>query len=178
MENSSSSTNNEHPGKYIKADDPFYPCNFLEEKYSRLCWRYQSSYFALITKHDWVKTAALCQQVPETYQDDCFRTIGTNQVGFTQDTGQMRKNCSLMPTPHFQEVCLVGVISSFAYRFVGDGERMENFCTGVDKPFQEACFRQMGTSVIDWSKDSDAARAWCGKIVNSQFSSWCTDSLN
>lgn len=178
MENSSSSTNNEHPGKYIKADDPFYPCNFLEQKYSRLCWRYQSSYFALISKHDWAATAALCQKVPGVYQDDCFRTIGTNQVGFTQDTRQMRKNCGLMPTPHFQEICLQGIISSFAYRFVGDGEKMEDFCSSVGHQFQEACFRQIGTSVVDWSKDKTEALAWCDKISASKPSSWCKSAVN
>lgn len=178
MENSSSSTNNDHPGRYVKRDDPLFPCNVLDEKYAKICWRYQSSHFALITNHNWSETAALCQRVPERYQDDCVRTIGTNQVGFTQDTTLMRKNCSLMPNSHFQETCLQGVISSFAYRFVGDEQRMENFCTSVKEKFQEACFKQMGISVVDWSKDATEALAWCGKIASSQFSSWCKSAVN
>lgn len=178
MENSSSSTNNDHPGKYIKADDLLYPCNWLNQKYAKLCYRYQSSYFALITNHNWTETANLCLKVPESYQDECFRTIGTNQVGFTQDTNRMRKNCGLMPTSHFQETCLQGIVSSFSYRFVGDGRRMENFCAGVGKEFQQACFKQIGVSVVDWAKDTKEAIAWCDKINNSQFSSWCKSSIN
>ncbi|MBI4033221.1 MAG: cupredoxin domain-containing protein, partial [Candidatus Blackburnbacteria bacterium] len=120
MENSSSSTNNDHPGRYVKGDDPLFPCNSLPEKYSKLCYRYQSSHFALITNHNWQKTAQLCLKVPQDYQDECFRTIGTNQVGFTQNVDLMKGNCLLMPTTHFKNVCIQGVVSSFAYRFVGD----------------------------------------------------------
>lgn len=173
MENSSSSTNNDHPGRYIKADDPLYPCNWLNQKYAKLCYRYQSSHFALVTNHNWTETANLCLKVPKNYQDDCFRTIGTNQVGFTRDTSLMRKNCALMPNPHFQEICLQGIISSFAYRFVGDMKRMEAFCQEAQAGFQEACFKQIGTSVIDWAKDKKEALGLCGRIQNPQFSGWC-----
>ena len=38
MENSSSSTSFDHVSKYIRKDDPFYPCNSIKEKYQSLCW--------------------------------------------------------------------------------------------------------------------------------------------
>lgn len=178
MENSSSSTNSDHPGRWVKKDDPLFPCNALPEKYSKLCYRYQSSHFALITNHNWTETANLCLKVSQNYQDECFRTIGTNQVGFTQNPSLMRKNCSLMPNAHFEEICLQGVISSFAYRFVGDDTLMTNFCSGVSANYQEGCFKQMGTSVIDWSPDKKQAVALCEQITNAQFSSWCKNGIN
>lgn len=173
MENSSSSTNNDHPGKFTKADDPLYPCNALEEKYQRICWRYQSSYFAMITEHDWKKTADLCLQVPESYRDECFLTVGTNQVGFTQDQSQMRQNCMIMPTDHYKNICIQGVISSFSYRFVGDGDKMINFCKSVDSNFQESCFKQIGVSVLDWENAAKNTPALCEGTGNAQFSHWC-----
>ena len=173
MENSSSSTSNDHPGKYVKADDPLYPCNSLDEKYQKICWRYQSSYFAMVTGHDWKKTAELCLQIPENYQHECFLTIGTNQVGFTQDTGTMQRNCMLMPTDNFRNICLQGVISSFAYRFVGDGGKMIDFCKTVDGNFQESCFRQMGLSVLDWEDTEKNTPALCERTGSAQFSQWC-----
>lgn len=177
MENSSSSTNIDHPGKYVKAEDPFFPCNWLGEKYSKICYRYQSSYFALISNHDWNKVASLCMSVPQNYQDDCFRTIGTNQVGFTQDVDKMKENCNLMPTDHFKEVCTQGIVSSFAYRFVGDDARIAKFCLEVVTTNREACFRQMGTAIVDWSKKISDATAICSKIENDDYSSWCKASI-
>lgn len=173
MENSSSSTNVDHPGKYIKANDPLYPCNTLPEKYSRLCYRYQSSHFALISSHDWNKVANLCLSVPETYQDDCFRTIGTNQVGFVDNKEEWKKNCSIMPNEHFEGVCVGGVVSSLAYRFVGEPQKMIDFCSSVSGEHQKGCFRQMGTGLTDWSNDSVYREQICNQIRNKQFASWC-----
>lgn len=173
MENSSSSTSADHASVYIKKDDPFYPCNSLEEKYLALCWQYQSSYFSIITHQDWKKVADMCMQIPQNYQDNCFRTIGTNQVGFTQSLETMRDDCNLMPTEHFKTVCVMGVISSLTYRFVGDINKMIEFCSIVSDGQKEGCFKQIGTGLLDWSTDINLAKSNCQKIPNSKQSSWC-----
>lgn len=172
MENSSSSTNRDHPGKFVKADDPMYPCNSLEEKYLGLCWRYQSSYFSIISQQDWKKVVSLCLQVPRKYQEECFRTIGTNQVGFTADISKMKEDCALVPE-NFQEICIAGVVSSFAYRFVGDASKMINFCNIVDEQEKEICFKQIGLGVLDWSGNNQLVRNECSKIKDLKGASLC-----
>lgn len=173
MENSSSSTSSDHASVYIKADDPFYPCNSLEEKYQSVCWQYQSSYFSIISHQDWVRVADLCLQVPQTYQDQCFRTIGTNQVGFTQSLQTMKDDCILMPTDHFKDVCIKGVVSSLSYRFVGDAAKMIEFCSMVDEGYQEGCFKQMGEGLLDWNANKDLAKRNCQTIPNLKQANWC-----
>lgn len=173
MENSSSSTSFDHASKYIKADDPFYPCNSLEEKYQSVCWQYQSSYFSIISGQDWKKVADLCLQIPEKYQDKCFRTIGTNQVGFTQSLGQMKKDCDLMPSAHFKNICVAGVVSSLSYRFVGDSQKMVDFCNVVDQESKEGCFKQMGTGLLEWNTSKDLAKSECQKISDPNEKLWC-----
>lgn len=173
MENSSSSTSFDHKSQFIKADDLFYPCNSLEEKYQPLCWRYQSSYFAEISKNNWPKVVDLCLKIPKLYQEECFRTIGTNQVGFTQDSLVMKANCELAPEGNLQNICIVGVVSSFAYRFVGDSSKMINFCSLVSKQDQEDCFRQIGASFLDWTNDKAVAKNECRKIPDPKGIDWC-----
>lgn len=177
MENSSSSTSFDHKSIYIKADDPFYPCNILEERYQPLCWQYQSSYFSVLNNQDWVKVANMCLQVPQKYQDRCFRTIGTNQVGFTTSLQTMKGDCDLMPNSHFQNVCVAGVISSLSYRFVGDTQKMIDFCSIVNNDSKETCFRQIGASILDWNKNVDIAKGECNKIPDPQGAAWCTSEL-
>ena len=173
MENSSSSTSFDHASIYIKLDDPFYPCNSLEEKYQSLCWQYQSSYFSIINKQDWKKVAALCLQIPTQYQDRCFRTIGTNQVGFTQSLETMKKDCDLMPSENFKDICVTGVVSSLSYRFVGNMQKMIDFCRLTDAQNRESCFKQVGSGVLDWDKSKDVAKKQCQKIPDPQGISWC-----
>lgn len=177
MENSSSSTSNDHKTKYLRADDPFYPCNALEEKYLAFCWQYQSSYFALVQNQDFSKVAQMCLQIAKEYHDNCFKTIGTNQVGFTPSQEVMRDNCNKMPSGHFQKICVEGVISSFAYRFVGDLDRMVNFCAMFNSSTKEGCYKQIGTSFLDWDKNKDKARENCQKIPDPQGSSWCLSAF-
>ena len=173
MENSSSSTSFDHTSIYIKKDDPFYPCNSLDEKYQPLCWQYQSSYFSIISNQDWEKVAKLCLQIPSKYQDRCFRTIGTNQVGFTPSLMLMKKDCDLMPSENFKNICVAGVASSLSYRFVGDMQKMIDFCSLADYQNKESCFKQIGNGVLDWDKNKDVAKKECQKILDPQGQSWC-----
>ena len=177
MENSSSSTSFDHKSKFIKADDPFYPCNALSEKYQPICWQYQSSYFAIISDQNWQKVAQLCLKVPEKYQDRCFRTIGTNQVGFTASLTTMKNDCGLMPSSRFKDICISGVVSSLAYRFVGDMGKMIDFCLMVDPNNRESCFKQIGYGILDWDKNKEIVRNNCQKIPDPQGLSWCMSSL-
>lgn len=173
MENSSSSTSEDHTSRYIKEDDPFYPCNSLDEKYLTVCWRYQSSYFSIISHQDWAKVSSLCLDVPEKYQDECFRTIGTNQVGFTKSLQTMRDDCYLMPNSHFKDVCVAGVVASLSYRFVGDATKMVEFCSLVDPEYKEGCFKQMGQGFLDWNTNLDLVKRNCQAIPDSKGASWC-----
>ena len=177
MENSSSSTSFDHASIYIKKDDPFYPCNALEEKYLSLCWQYQSSYFSIISNQDWKKVAQLCLQISIQYQDRCFRTIGTNQVGFTSSLETMKKDCDLMPSAHFKNVCVAGVVSSLSYRFVGDMQKMIDFCLLSDPQNRESCFKQIGYGILDWDKNKDVAKKECQKIPDTQGLSWCMSAI-
>ena len=176
MENSSSSTSFDHASKYIKADDPFYPCNSLDEKYQSLCWQYQSSYFSIISNQDWVKVADLCLQIPQKYQEKCFRTIGTNQVGFTTSLKKMKQDCEMMPEK-FQDICIAGVVSSLSYRFVGDSQRMIDFCSLVEEINKQSCFKQMGTGLLDWNKDKNLAKSECNKINDPRDKNWCLEVI-
>lgn len=173
MENSSSSTSLDHATVYLKKDDPFYPCNILEEKYLALCWQYQSSYFAILNHQDFAKVARMCFKIPEKFQDNCIRTIGTNQVGFTKDFALMKTNCESMLSLHFQSVCIGGVISSLSYRFVGKTNKMIDFCSNLSSIHQESCFKQIGTSLLDWDSDKNFAKNECKKIQNQKQQTWC-----
>ena len=177
MENSSSSTSFDHASIYIKPDDPYYPCNDLEEKYLPICWQYQSSYFSIISSQDWKKVAQMCLQIPVVYQDRCFRTIGTNQVGFTPSLSTMKQDCDLMPSEHFKDICVSGVVSSLSYRFVGDSQKMIDFCSLVDPQNKESCFQQAGTGILDWDKNKDVAKRECSKIPDPEGKNWCLDVI-
>ena len=85
----------------------------------------------------------------------------------------MKDDCDLMPRPNFQDICVGGVISSLSYRFVGEMGKMIEFCSLVNSQNKESCFKQIGTSLLDWSTDKNLARKNCEKIPDPQGISWC-----
>lgn len=72
MENAASTTNRDHPTRFISAGDPLYPCNSMEVRYRKICYQYQSTYFTKLSKTasgiDWGHVIALCQAVPVQYR--------------------------------------------------------------------------------------------------------------
>lgn len=173
MENSSSSTSTDHPTKYVSKTDSMYPCSILEERYLHMCYTYQSSYFAEITHYDWKQVASLCGKVPEKYRSDCFMTIGSNQVGFTQDTSVMITNCLSMPMLPFQEACIQGVMGSFSSRFPGKPDRMIAFCSKVPEKYKPFCYQAIENTLSYTSTDSIAIAVPCASISDRKYASWC-----
>lgn len=173
MENSSSSTNLDHPSKFIKKDDPMYPCNILDRKYLDICYRYQSSYFAILTQSNWKEVAKLCQMTPKEYQKMCFLTVGSNQVGFTQDFKTISDDCMLMPTNSAKNYCFQGAVDALAIRYRGEFDKGVRFCSMIDPNFQKDCFRQYGQSVASWSNNLQDQIKLCDSIGNLNFASWC-----
>ena len=173
MENSSSSTNFDHPSKYLSATDQNYPCTILAEQYLQQCYEYQSSYFAELAKWDWQKVVTMCGQVPAAYQQGCFHIVGTNQVGFTQDQATWIKDCNYISTKDYRASCYAGIISSLGGRYVGEGSHMIAFCGLVDIAMQEPCFRALGNVVSTWSQDGSKRGEVCAKLEKDKAKTWC-----
>ncbi len=138
MENSTSSTNKDHPSKYLKSEDIMYPCNILAEKYLDMCYTLQGFYFAELSTYNWQKTSLLCLQVPKPYDKGCFNSIGQSLVGFTQDPEIMKQNCLLLPK-EFQADCVSGVVGAMHQRYDNGPEKIEPFCNALPNNLKIIC---------------------------------------
>lgn len=177
MENSSSSTNQDHPASYLKSDDPLYPCTVLSEHYLETCYKYQSSYFAELTHWDWQKTIELCRKVPSQYQKGCFFIIGSNQVGYSQDLNVAVHTCRLIQNEQLQKECVKGVASSLGGRYVNEPFRILDFCVMVDKDYKDVCYQEIDNALISWGENPIAykERNMCPKASDPYTLAWCKE---
>ncbi len=176
MENSSSSTSIDHPSKYIKKDDSFYPCDSLGEKYLDTCYQYQSSYFAKLVNYNWSENAKICSEVPKSYQAGCFTVIGSNQVGSTQDILSMSKVCKAMPTASSKRQCVSGVISGLGGRYVLNTDKMVEFCNVVSSELSDICWISFGSAIRGWYPNISSAENLC-KLKDTKKSFLCLSGL-
>ena len=176
MENSSSSTSEDHPTAYLRQDDAMYPCSILDEKYLKICYQYQSSYFMELSNRQWEGVVVLCHQVPEIYQAGCFQIMGSNQVGDTQDLEKARAVCNLIDEPKLERACITGVVSGLGGRYVGNPDFMIRFCSLVEEQHKERCYRQMGWGLASWSTDRTKQQTICDRMENTQYQNWCNNA--
>ena len=78
-----------------------------------------------------------------------------------------------MPTGEFRDICVKGVVSSLAYRFVGNTQKMIDFCILANPENRQSCYKQMASGLLDWDKDENVAKKECEKIPDPQGASWC-----
>lgn len=177
MENSSSSTNRDHPTKYLNREDPLYPCSILADQYKTICYQYQSSYFAELSQWDWNHTIVLCEKVPLPYREGCMHIIGTNQVGYTQDTAFMLATCNLIKEPAYTASCIRGIVSALGGRYIGEHARMQEFCVMVDTPHKNSCYGQIGDVLESWGLSALERERICTQTVETSYIPICTHPL-
>jgi hypothetical protein len=173
MENSSSSTNLDHPSKYLKNDDPLYPCSILTEKYLDTCYSYQSSHFALISNHDWSKVIELCRSVPENYRNGCFRIIGSNQVGFSQDMATRKNNCELISEGRYKELCFEGIVDALVGRYNRDFDIIVSFCSILSEGDKENCYTRVGYALLGWVESPEDLQVKCHSVTEEKYIPAC-----
>ena len=176
MENSNSSTNKDHPPKYLKVDDTMYPCNVLDSKYLDMCYVFQGFYFAKLSNYEIEKTIRLCGQVPKSYQASCFRSIGQDRVGFTQDTALMKDGCNKIEEGDNREACLQGVIGALAERYKGDYKRIIEFCTILDRDDKSLCYLHLKGTMEDWIINKQELKNICQGIPEEEYRKQCLNT--
>jgi hypothetical protein len=177
MENSTSSTNPDHPNQYLKKDDPMYPCDTLDAKYLTMCYTLQSFYLAQLSNFDWPTTMDWCRKVPSSYRGGCFNAVGQNQVGFTQDYQVMIKNCALVTELEYHISCIQGVVGALHDRYNDGPKKMVEVCNILDISLQPACFERTISIIKSLDSAKPQASMICSEISSATYKEHCVAAL-
>lgn len=176
MENSTSSTNKDHPSKYLKPDDPTYPCSILEEKYLPTCYTLQSFYIAEIVNWDALQMAEACQAIPGNYRDRCINAIGQVSVGASEDPSFVYNKCLSLAEPQRME-CMRGAVGALGERFNDGASRAINFCSMAESKYKSECFQVIYFLMKNWAKPAQFSTI-CESIPDTFFRNHCLENLN
>jgi hypothetical protein len=86
MENIMDEDDPSNPSKYLKADEPFYPCTEAEVKseYKHQCYGRHGIYALKKQDNDYAKVFDLCRKVEDDFRPNCYVGLGNNAA--TQGT--------------------------------------------------------------------------------------------
>jgi hypothetical protein len=157
MENISSSYG--FTSKWVKDDDPVYPCNWVDERHKYYCYLMVTSRILEQNGYDWRAAAETCATVEKGWVDICFQSLGRDASGSTrQDAGEIVRLCELAARGEVD--CIYGAARDVTSNDAG-ARRARLLCERASAPLRPTCFNGIGTILRGLSASEAEVRAAC-----------------
>jgi hypothetical protein len=149
MENIMAEDNPGRPSKYLKADQPLYPCTDVQARYKNPCYERQTTYALWTQSYDFAKVFDLCASVEEDFRPACYQSLGRNAairsiLDSVNDTAKAKSTsrlCMLGDGYAARSNCVDGAAKYFVYYYDSD-EEVKELCGSLDDTdLRAGCFR-------------------------------------
>jgi hypothetical protein len=125
--------------KYLKQDQPMYPCTAVDYKYKDQCYLMQTSYALQTVSYDFGKVFSLCSQVDADFRDTCYTSLGRDASGNSiSDADRTRSTCLLGPSEEAQKYCVHGAAMDFVSYFHSD-QQAKALCNSLPANLSSDC---------------------------------------
>jgi hypothetical protein len=151
MENSTSSTNRDHPTVWLKENDKFYPCTELNEQYLNQCYFYQSNYLIMKTDHNFPSVFDDCYTLSNRHKDYCVMGVGASLASLANETS-IEKAASIcnIAKSGARNICIEGAVPSMMQRWGGQAQKIIEFCQTTGRDLRSLCFAKLGYVYNNW----------------------------
>lgn len=146
MENFPGTSTSDHPVKYVKKDEVFYPCNVLGQAYVPMCYRMLSySHMAQIlpnytklSQNNLKDINKYCQSFPPSYKNLCYASLGDRIARtYFKNTSQLVSNCT-SPLIADPRSCISGLLFVMGGRAFAVSQ-LESLCKAIPIQYREDC---------------------------------------
>lgn len=149
MENIMARNSPHHTTRYLRDDDPLYPCTEVDDIYLNQCYTMQTSHALTVVGFDYAQVFDLClDPAVEPYQAACLESLGRdvsgNNTALLEGTLDL---CMSGPNEFAQQHCIIGAAKDFVYHYHNDAEGLA-LCEAVENPDISAVCRD--TVITFW----------------------------
>ena len=145
--------------KYLRKNDPIYPCNSVAEKYKAQCYGLVTANLLRNTGYDQKKTADGCKKSEPDWIGICFESFGRDVSGIAGKSAEKAlASCRLAGKNEGD--CLYGVAREIV-NSDAEGARGARFCGMVPKRHRERCFTGVGSVMASIKNSESALRGAC-----------------
>ena len=136
-----------HYSKYLKPDEPLYPCTAVAEKYKAECFDMQTSYALGAVQGDFAKVFALCAGVGAPFRKNCYQSLGRDAATISRDQVAPTVTTCMLGRDHEQRSsCVLGAVLDFVYYYHSDVQA-KALCTALERDLQQGCRSAIATLV-------------------------------
>ena len=148
--------------KWLRDDDPVYPCGVVKERHKLYCYLMVTSRINETNGFDWAKTAETCRRVEAGWIETCFESYGRDASGSTrQSPPEVARICAL--AKDYASACYYGAARDMTSNYA-NGRRAAELCALAPAPMRSRCFHGIGTILGTIHPDSAGRRAACGEL--------------
>ena len=112
----------------LKTEDPYYPCNAVDERYKKACYVMQSTQIHRLSRGDMKKVAQICAEAEPSYREECFFSMGRDIHAKTK--GNPEKEivlCNVAPV-EYRKNCISAVAANTFWGGFGETENALTLC--------------------------------------------------
>jgi hypothetical protein len=143
MENITTDEKTGHPAKYIKKEDPIYPCNAVEDKYRSACYFLASSQVLKLNGWNFPETFKACDTAEAKYRYLCYQSTGRDVSGSSlRDNQRVKELCNLGSTAFARTECYFGAVRDYVNE-VGEFESGLGLCAFIETDYQKRCYQAL-----------------------------------
>jgi hypothetical protein len=149
IENVTTVSNPSNPSKYLKADQPLYPCTDVETRYKNQCYDKQAAYALYTQNDDYAKVFDLCATVEEEPHPACYQGLGASAAAHnikyvTGDAARAkatRELCMVGQDNEARSNCVMGAVRNLIHYYNSD-EQAKALCESLDADLRTVCLRR------------------------------------
>jgi hypothetical protein len=139
MENIMARLNPNHFTKYLRDDDPMYPCDAVANRYLQQCYLMQTSRALDVEGQDFKKVFVLCGQVQRGYRDTCWQSLGRDASGHSvSDVAKTHATCMLGQSQEARANCIIGAVKDFIAYYHGQTQATQ-LCDSFNGTLAATC---------------------------------------
>jgi len=140
MENITSDEKTGHPSKYLKKEDPIYPCNAVEDKYRGACYFLASSQVLKMNGWNFSDTFKACDSAEEKYRYLCYQSLGRDVSGTShRNNARVKELCELGVTTFGKTECYFGAARDYINE-LGKFDTAIGLCNFIDQGYRDRCY--------------------------------------
>ena len=157
--------------KWLRDDDPLYPCPTVAERHKLYCYLMVTSRILAVVGGDWQQTVDWCRKAEPNWVATCFQSLGRDASGRSlQDPTEILRICTLPGS--IAGECIYGAARDITSMDAG-ARRSAGFCSAAPASHRPACFNGIGTILGGFAREADARRAACRGAVPKQYWDEC-----
>lgn len=153
--------------KWLKPNDPIYPCNAVAERYKYYCYLMVTSRILPLVSYNWDKAVPQCRLSERRWISLCYQSLGRDASGQTrQDPPQILAICAKAGS--FERECVYGAARDITSNDAG-GRRAAPFCLEAKPALRSKCFNGIGTILGGFKAQSAERKAECAAVTPPRY---------